>query len=125
MKLKKSINSLVLLSSAVAGIIGSGWLLGPMVCAKIAGPASVITWLIGGLMVLVIATCFVVLSSSLPIVGGTVRFFKFSYGEFASFSFAWVAWIVVSASEVMALLQYSSSYIPGIMTTGTNPVLTL
>lgn len=127
MQLKKSVNSFVLLASAIAGIVGSGWLLGPMVCAKIAGPASVISWLLGGLMMMVVASSFVILARAMPVVGGTVRFFKLSYGEFASFSFAWIAWlawIAVSPIEVMALLQYSSSYVPGIMSTGANPALT-
>ena len=127
MKLSKSINNWVLLASAIAGIVGSGWLLGPMACAKIAGPASVFSWLIGGAMMMVVASCFVIIARCMPIVGGTVRYFKITYGEFASFSFAWIAWlawIAVSPIEVMAMLQYSASYIPGIMTHGANPVLT-
>lgn len=117
----------MMLAYAIAGIVGSGWLLGPMACAKIAGPASIISWIIGGIMMMVVAACFVMIARAIPMTGGTVRFFKLTYGEFASFSFswiAWIAWIAVSPIEVMALLQYSASYIPGIMTTGANPVLT-
>ncbi len=126
-KLSKSISNFTLLASAIAGIVGSGWLLGPLAASKIAGPAAVLTWLIAGLLMMVVAGTFVMLTRALPIVGGTVRFFQLSYGHFAGFSFswiAWLAWVAVSPIETMALLQYSSNYIPDIMTTGANPVLT-
>lgn len=116
-----------LLSSAVAGIIGSGWLLGPMVCAKIAGPAAVLTWPIGGLMVMIIATTFVLLTRAKPITGGTAQFFQMTYGDFAGFGFAWIswlAWVAVSPIETMALIQYSANYLPSLMTHGNAPVLT-
>ncbi len=127
MALSKSINSFVLLASAIAGIVGSGWLLGPMACAKIAGPAATVTWLIAGILMMVVAGTFVILTRAMPIAGGTVRFFQLSHGHFAGFSFswiAWLAWIAVSPIETMALIQYSSSYLPQLMTTGTSPVLT-
>ena len=116
-----------LLSSAIAGIVGSGWLLGPLACAKIAGPASIITWLLAGLLMMVVASTFVMLTRAIPIAGGTVRFFQISYGHFAGYSFAWIAWlawVAVSPVETMALIQYSSNYIPELMTTGASPILT-
>lgn len=127
MKLTRSINTWTLFSSAVAGIIGSGWLLGPLAAARIAGPAAVLSWMIGGLLMGVVASTFVILVRAIPITGGTVRFFQLSYGHFAGFSFswiAWLAWLAVSPIETMALVQYSSNYIPNLMTTGTNVVLT-
>ena len=126
--LKKSITMTTLLGSAIAGIIGSGWLLGPFACAKIAGPASVLCWLIAGLLMMIVAATFVLLTRAMPIVGGTVRFFQISYGHFAGYSFAWIAWlawVAVTPVETMAMIQYSSSYIPGLMTVGAAPVLTV
>lgn len=125
--LSKSMGIMTLLSSTVAGIIGSGWLLGPLVCARIAGPAAVITWMLAGLLMIVIASTFVILIRVIPIAGGTVRFFQITYGHFAGFSFSWIiwlGWVAVSPIETMALIQYSSNYIPGLMTVGVSPVLT-
>lgn len=127
MPLQKSINTITLLSSAVAGIIGSGWLLSPLVCARMAGPAAIITWIIGGFLMMIVASTFVILTRTVPITGGTVRFFQLTHGHFAGFGFswiAWLAWIAVTPIEVMAIIQYSANYIPNLMTMGTSPVLT-
>lgn len=128
MALSRSVNIPNLLASSVAGIIGSGWLLGPLACAKAAGPAAIICWIIAGLLMMVVAATFVVLTRISPLTGGTVRFFQLHYGHFAGFSFAWVnwlAWVAVPPIETMALLQYGSNYLPGLMTTGSRPVLTM
>lgn len=127
MQLSKSVSRLTLWASAIAGIVGSGWLLGPLSCVRIAGPASVISWILGGLLMMIVASTFVILARSLPIAGGTVRFFQLSYGHFAGFCFswiAWLAWVAVSPIETMALIQYSSNYLPGLMSSGISPVLT-
>jgi len=128
MALPRSIKTFSLLASSIAGIIGSGWLLGPFVSAKYAGPAAIICWLIAGVLMIIVSGTFVILTRKLPIVGGTVRFFQLSYGHFAGFSFswiAWLAWVAVSPIETLALLQYSANYIPGLMTSGPHPSLTL
>ena len=79
MALQKSVNTITLLSSAVAGIIGSGWLLSPLACVKIAGPAAILSWIIGGILMMIVASTFVILTRSLPITGGTVRFFQLTH----------------------------------------------
>lgn len=127
MPLKKSLSTVSLLTSAIAGIVGSGWLLGPLAAAKIAGPAAVLSWLIAGGLMMFIAYTFVMLARSLPMVGATVRYFQMSYGHFAGYSFswiAWLAWVAVAPIETMALLQYSTNYLPNLMTQGAHPVLT-
>src|SRR3989338_8782185 len=93
MSLPKSMKTGTLLASAVAGIIGSGWLLGPLASVRIAGPAAIIAWPIGGLMMMMIATTFVLLTRAKPITGGTAQFFEMTYGDFAGFAFAWIAWL--------------------------------
>lgn len=126
MQLKKSVTTLTLLTSAIAGIVGSGWLLGPLACARIAGPAASLTWLIAGILMMFIAGSFILLTRALPVVGGTVKFFQLTYGQFAGFSFSWVAWLAwlaVSPIETMALIQYSANYLPFLMTHGVSPVL--
>ena len=127
MTLPKSIKTFTLLASAIAGIIGSGWLLGPFIAAKHAGPAAIICWFIAGVLMIIVSGTFVILTRARPIVGGTVRFFQLSYGHFAGFSFswiAWLAWIAVSPIETLALIQYSANYIPGLMTGGVHSTLT-
>lgn len=127
MTLQKSVNTITLLSSAVAGIIGSGWLLSPFACAKVAGPAAILAWIIGGIAMMIIASTFAILTRTLPTTGGTVRFFQFTHGHFAGFGFswiAWLAWVVVAPIEMMAIIQYSTNYLPSLMTHSASPVLT-
>src|SRR3990167_1653609 len=127
MSLPKSVSTITLLSSAVAGIIGSGWLLSPLATVKIAGPAAILAWIIGGILMMIVASTFVILTRSLPITGGTVRFFQLTHGHFAGFGFswiAWLAWVAVAPIEMMAIIQYSTNYLPSLMTHGASPVLT-
>ena len=127
MALSKNINTITLLSSAVAGIIGSGWLLSPLACVKIAGPAAIVTWIVGGLLMMVVASTFVILTRVLPITGGTVRFFQLTHGHFAGFGFswiAWLAWVAVAPIEMLAIVQYATNYFPSLMTHTASPVLT-
>ena len=71
---KRTIGKAGLLFAAMGSIIGSGWLFGPYYAAQIAGPAALISWVLGGLIMIVIALTFAELSTMLPIVGGIARF---------------------------------------------------
>ncbi len=53
-RLKRHIGTIGLLFTAVGSIIGSGWLFGAMNAAQQAGPASIISWLVGAVMILLI-----------------------------------------------------------------------
>ncbi len=117
MTLKRSITMPGLLFAAIAGIMGSGWLFGPFFAAKVAGPASILSWVLGGGLMIIIAITFAELASAFPVAGGSVRFLQFSHGTLASFTMAWVAWISSSAVapiETLAMLQYISSSYPGL-----------
>lgn len=119
MHLKRSIGTWGLLFAALGGMIGSGWLFGPFYAAQFAGPASVLSWVIGGCLMMVIAMTFAELSSTFPLAGGTVRFLQLSHGPLVSFTMAWIGWIsaaAVAPIETMALIQYASNYIPDLMT---------
>lgn len=117
MELKRSITMSGLLFAAIAGIMGSGWLFGPFFAAKVAGPAAIISWILGAGLMLIIAITFAELASAFPVAGGSVRFLQFSHGPLVSFTMAWIAWIssvAVAPIETLAVLQYISSYYPGL-----------
>lgn len=97
---------------AVGGVVGSGWLFGPLFAARVAGPASIVAWLLGGAMVLVTALPFAEVAAMLPVVGGLGRLPQFSHGSVVGMFIGWVAWIgYVTAApiEVQALLEYASN----------------
>lgn len=118
MKFQRNISNIGLLAAAIGGVVGSGWLFGPLYAAQIAGPASILSWIIGGLLMLFIGLTFAELSSAFPVAGGMVQFGNMSHGPIVSFTIGWMVWlssVVVAPIETLALLQYSSNYIPGLM----------
>lgn len=120
MKFRRNISSMGLLFAAVGGIVGSGWLFGPMYAAQIAGPAAILSWVIGGFLMILIALTFAELATTFPVAGGMVQFGEMSHGSLVSFTIGWMVWVssvVVAPVETLALLQYAANYIPGIVKT--------
>lgn len=126
--MKRAIGSFALLMMSVGGIVGSGWLFGPLYAAKAAGPSAILAWVIGGALMMVVALTFAELSTMFPVAGGMVRFAEITHGSLVGFALGWIAWLAavsVAPIETMAMIQYASNYLPGIMhrVDGT-PVLT-
>jgi amino acid transporter len=99
-------------------LIGSGWLFAPLYAAKIAGPAAIFSWGIGGIAAILIALTFAELSTMLPITGGSAHIPQLSHGAFASFILSWIAWITIlmlAPIEVQAVLQYAALFFPSLM----------
>ena len=118
MKLQRNLSYLGLLATSLCGMIGSGWLFVSMIAAKIAGPAAIISWIIGGIMIAVIAIVFAELSTMLPVAGSIVRFIHASHGSCTSFCISWLAWlscVAVAPTEVCALLQYTGNFYPNLV----------
>lgn len=112
--LRKDVSKLSLLFTGVGSIIGSGWLFGALFTAQIAGPAAIFSWIIAGLMFIIIGLAFAELSVMFPVAGGVIRFPNYSFGSFAAYSAGWTSWLSASSVapiEVLATLQYASSYL--------------
>ena len=117
-QLSRRISPMTLFMLSVNGIIGSGWLFAPLYAAKIAGPAAIFSWIIGGFAAILIAFTFAELSTMLPVAGGTAHIPQLSHGRFASFMLSWIAWItslILPPIEVQAVLQYASFFFPSLM----------
>ena len=91
MQVERQVSRLALLCISVGAMIGSGWLFGPLYAAQIAGPAAVLSWVLGGSLVIVIALSFAELSAMLPVTGGLARFPQFTHGAMVSYMMTWVA----------------------------------
>lgn len=118
MHLKKEISKYGMFFAAIGGIVGSGWLFGPMYAAKAAGPAAIISWVLGGVLMMVIAFTFAELSTAFPVAGGIARFVQFSHGRLSSFTLAWVSWLaalMVAPIETMAAMQYAGNHYPDLV----------
>src|SRR5881392_3574779 len=88
-ELKRHVGVVGLLFASVGSIIGSGWLFGALNASVTAGPAAVISWALGGVMILMIALVYAELGTMYPLSGGVVRYPHLSFGSFASYTTGW------------------------------------
>ena len=115
MRLERSIGLLGLTFVGVSGIIGSGWLFAPLLAAKLAGPAAMVSWAIGGGAMLILALCFAEVIGVFPVAGGIVRIPHFTHGDLTSSVLGWSAWIGYNTAapiETIAMMQYLSPFLP-------------
>ncbi|MGH3504729.1 MAG: APC family permease [Nocardioidaceae bacterium] len=111
--LKRHVGRVGLLFASIGSIIGSGWLFGALNAAQQAGPAAMISWAVGAVMILLIALVYAELGTMFPLSGGVVRYPHMSFGSFASYTTGWITWVAVSTTapiEVEAALQYATKY---------------
>ncbi len=116
--LRRDVGRTSLLFTGVGAIIGSGWLFGALYASQIAGPAAIFSWVIGGIMVMIIGLVYSELGVMFPVSGGIIRFPHYAFGSFASFSSGWTSWLAAAAVtpiEVLATTQYADPYIPWLM----------
>ncbi|WP_420584082.1 APC family permease [Ruegeria sp.] len=114
-RLKRDIGLVGLTFISVGGIIGSGWLFGPLLAVQHAGPAAIFTWIIGATAMFILAITFAEISAMLPIPGGIARVPQFSHGNIVSMAMGWTAWIGYNTTapiEVEAMLKYLAPYAP-------------
>lgn len=106
-----SLTSVILL--ALNSLIGSGWLFGAGEAARIAGPAAIISWILGAVIIMVIAFNYVELGAMFPESGGMSRYAQYSHGPLLGFIAAWANWvslITLIPIEAVAAVQYMSSW---------------
>jgi amino acid transporter len=94
---------------SLGSIIGSGWLLGALTAASLAGPASLVSWVLAAVMLAILALVHAELGAAYPAAGGTARFPRFVFGPLAGFTAGWMAWlqaVTIAPIEVEATLSY-------------------
>lgn len=111
--LKREIGFIGLLWASTGSIIGSGWLFGAKDALQIAGPAAIISWVIGGVCILILALPHAELGGMYPVSGGTARFPHYAFGGAVGASFGWFSWLqaaTVAPIEVQAIINYAGHY---------------
>ncbi|WAH36404.1 APC family permease [Alicyclobacillus dauci] len=112
-KLQRQIGVFSLTMTGVGSIIGSGWLFGAQKAATVAGPAAIVAWLIGMVMILFIGLVYAELGARFPESGGMVRYSQYSHGSVTGFISGWANWIAIVSVipiEAEASVQYMSSW---------------
>jgi amino acid transporter len=97
---------------SLGSIIGSGWLLGALNAAKVAGAASILSWILAAAMLALLALTYAELGATYPVAGGAARFPYYSHGPIVGFTAGWAAWlqaVFVAPIEVLAVITYVNS----------------
>src|SRR6201993_1144874 len=93
-------------------IIGSGWLFGALGAATLAGPAAILGWVLGSVIIMLLALVHADLGGLFRVRGGTSRFPHYAFGSFAGATFGWASYLQaasVAPIEVLAATQYLST----------------
>jgi amino acid transporter len=112
-ELARDIGLIGLLWASVGSIIGSGWLFGAQRGLLHAGPAAIISWVIGGFCILLLALVHAELGAMYPLSGGSARFPHYAFGGYAGASFGWFSYVqavTVAPIEVSATILYLTHY---------------
>jgi amino acid transporter len=110
--LERGVGFLGLLWASETSIIGSGWLFGALGAAVLAGPAAILGWVLGSVIILFLALVHAELGGLFPVSGGTSRFPHYAFGSFAGATFGWASYLqaaAVAPIEVLAAIQYLST----------------
>lgn len=115
-----------LLFMSLGTIIGSGWLLASVRVAAVAGPGAIISWIVGGIFIMLVALTWAEISGMLPRSGAIVRYPQLTHGSLTGFLIGWAYWFPVTpAAEAVAVLTYLSGRFPNAGLTATSQGQTL
>ncbi len=116
--LRRDAGRIGLLFASLGGMIGSGWLFGALNAARIAGPAAVISWMIGGIAILLLAFVYAELTTMFPRPGAVIVFPKLCHGRLAAQVMSWInflAYVSVAPVEAVAVVSYGDHFLPGLV----------
>jgi amino acid transporter len=108
-RLRKTMGFTHLLFLSLAAIIGSGWLFASLKGAALAGPAVILSWVIGAILVIFVALTYAELSGMLPRSGSLSRYPNLTHGAYFGWFMGWayfLAAVTVPAIEAEAVVTY-------------------
>jgi len=126
-RLKRDIGLLPLFMVSAGSVIGSGWLLGTLNASEAAGPAALISWIIGVILLIGVALIYAELGSTYPISGSTARFTWIHAGTLGGFfagTYSYLQAMAVAPIEVEATLGYLDAKVWHGLVNGTTGLLT-
>ena len=110
--LRRTVGFYGLMFVSLGSIIGSGWLLGALNAARVAGPASIISWVLAACMLALLALSYAELGATYPVAGGSARYPYYSHGPIVGFAAGWASWlqaVFIAPIEVLAVITYVNS----------------
>ncbi|MDQ8705144.1 APC family permease [Streptomyces sp. LHD-70] len=114
-KLRRTMTLQQVLFLAISGQIGSGWLFAVLTAAGVSGPAAILSWVIGGAIITLIALAWMEVGAALPRSGAIVRYPYLTHGGLTGWIMGFTYWIAnlsLPAIEALAVLTYLSGSFP-------------
>ncbi|MGN6584171.1 MAG: APC family permease [Rhizobiaceae bacterium] len=125
--LRRDARIIGLLFASTTSMIGSGWLFGAFHAAKIAGPYAIWSWVVGAIIIMLVALCFAELAALFPRSGALVHMSHASHGEGLGRIWGWMlflAYVPVPPVEAEAIVTYANNYLPYFIQPGSHGLLT-
>ncbi|WP_254213820.1 amino acid permease [Burkholderia multivorans] len=125
-KLRRDAGIIGLLFASTTSMVGSGWLFGAYHASRIAGPLSIGSWVLGAIIIMLIALCFAELAAMFPRSGALVHMSHASHG--VGLGRIWcgllfLAYVPVPAVEAEAIVTYANNYLPWFIQPGSAGLL--
>jgi basic amino acid/polyamine antiporter, APA family len=117
-KLARSLRERDLLLLFIGSVIGSGIFLTPSVVLRQVGGsvgASLVVWLLGGLLSLLGALTYAELAAANPEAGGLYCFIRDGFGRLAAFLYGWCLFLVIASATIGALAHAFAKYLQEII----------
>jgi L-asparagine transporter-like permease len=114
---QKGLTAIHLAMMALGTVIGGSFFLGSVVGIRAAGPAIVISYILGGVLVYFILFALSEMTVSDPAPGSFRTFAERAFGPGAGFVVGWVYWtgiILAMSSEAIAISIFLRTWVPGI-----------
>jgi len=105
----KKLNTFDVFCLGVNAIIGSGIFLFPGILAREAGPASIVAFLVCGILLIFVALCYAELGSIYKRNGGSYVYAREAFGPTIGFAVGWMSWVTAIFSWA-AVANAVSSY---------------
>ena len=112
---KKKMGLFSAVALGVSAIIGSGWLFAAYKTADVAGPAALLSWIIGAFIIGLLAMCFAEIAALYPRRGLSAIIPTMSHNKYFGFPFAianWLGVVAVIPLEATATVQYLITLAP-------------
>ncbi|HVA22533.1 MAG TPA: amino acid permease [Candidatus Micrarchaeia archaeon] len=81
-QLRRTMGFQHLLFLSLGAIIGSGWLFAALASAAFAGPAAILSWIVGDVFVIFVSLSYAEVAGMLPRSGAIVRYPHLTHGAF-------------------------------------------
>lgn len=124
--LKKELSFVQLFIIGVVAAVGTGALFSPLGMTAVAGPGSVLSWIIGALFYTSIALTYIELSRVHPEAGGPSRYSLYTHGRFTNMinAFADLIWyIFIPPIEALAVVEGIDYFWPVLLNSSGFPTL--